>query len=183
MEWFFWLLLLWPFFEATTFASKSEFNYLLRLRHSTAAFLDYPFHVAAFCANQTSCNLEVFVIWDLNVVPTCILSLAIIVELRGIALNTLCTLLSLWNVTISISVPSQITWVCWHKGVLVLAGLVDVLHLKAIVRKLVRDAVGRSLILHTWICAISLCLWLVLELVIRMVWTLLLILFSHPSDC
>ena len=182
MERFFWLLLLWAFFKATAFASQSKFDYLLRLGHSTAAFLDYPFHVATFCANQTSCNLEILVVWDLDVVPTCILSLTIIVEL-SITLYTLCILLSLWNVTISVTIPSQIAWVCWNKGVLVLARLVDILHLEAVMRKLIRDAVGRSLIFHSWICPISLCLWLVLELIGRMVCSFLLILFSHPSDC
>ena len=158
MEWFFWLLLLWTFFEPTAFSSQPEFDNLLWLGHATTTFLDDSLHVAAFCTNQTSCNLEVLIIWDLDVVPTRILSLSITVELGGIALNALCILLSLWNVTSSISVPGQIAWVCRHKRVLILASLIDILHLEAVLSELARYAVLSSLVVYSRISWISLCL-------------------------
>ena len=158
MEWFFWLLLLWTFFEPTAFSSQPEFDNLLWLGHATTTFLDDSLHVAAFCTNQTSCNLEVLIIWDLDVVPTRILSLAITVELGSIALNALCILLSLWNVTSSISVPGQIAWVCRYKRVLILASLIDILHLEAVLSELARYAVLSSLVVYSRISWISLCL-------------------------
>ena len=158
MEWFFWLLLLWTFFEPTTFSSQSEFDNLLRLWHATTTFLDNSLHVAAFCTYQTSSNLEVLIIWDLDIVPTRILSLSVTVELGSIALNALCILLSLWNVTSSIPVPGQIAWVCRHKRVLILASLIDILHLEAMLSELARYAVLSSLVVYSRISWISLCL-------------------------
>ena len=158
MEWFFWLLLLWTFLEPRAFTSQPEFNYLLWLGHSTTTFLDNSLHVAAFCTYQTSCNLEVLIIWDLDIVPTRILSLSITVQLGSIALNALCILLSLWNVTSSISVPGKIAWVCRHKRVLILTSLIDVLHLKAMLSELAWYAILSSLVFYSRIPWVSLCL-------------------------
>lgn len=55
-------------FETWTFASESEFNDVLRVS-VFGTHLNYPFHVTAFGSNQPSCNLELFIIWDLYVEP------------------------------------------------------------------------------------------------------------------
>ena len=77
MKWFFRLFLLRTFLESWSLSSKSQFNDFLRLRHVLAALLDYPLHIATFRSNQTPSNLELLVVWDLDIISTRILGLTI----------------------------------------------------------------------------------------------------------
>ena len=145
MERFFRFFLLWTFFESWALASKSQFDDFLRLRHVLAALLDDPFHVAAFCTNQTSSHLELFVVRDLNVVSASILGLPITVEIRGIPLDTLRILLLLRNEVGRAVVLVVIARASWNKWVLILSCRVDALNLK---HRAKRGVLRKA----TWVC-------------------------------
>lgn len=65
--------LLGPFFEAGALAAEAKFDDLGHLGHVLAALLDYPLHVAALCPDQSTGNLELTLVGNLNVVATSIL--------------------------------------------------------------------------------------------------------------
>ena len=64
------LLLAGTFFETTALASQSEFDHVSRLWRIAAAHLDDSLHIDTLGSDQSSGDLEILIVLDLNVKPT-----------------------------------------------------------------------------------------------------------------
>jgi len=60
-------------FKSATLASQSEFDHIRRLWRIAAAHLDDSLHVHALGSDQSSGDLEILIVLDLNIKPTGIL--------------------------------------------------------------------------------------------------------------
>ena len=67
------LLFGWTLAEATAFASQAEFDHVCRLWYISTTQFNDTLHVDAFGSDKTSSNLEIFVVFNLNIESTCIL--------------------------------------------------------------------------------------------------------------
>ena len=85
IKWIVAFYLLRSFFETWALASKSQFDNLVGVDawiEVSTAVLNYSLHVGTFGANYSPCNLEFFLVFDLDVVTTGILdSLVLIIRL------------------------------------------------------------------------------------------------------
>ena len=122
------------------------------LRQVFAALLDNPLHVAALRSDETSCNLELLVVWDLDVVPASVFGLAISIGVV-VTLHILIVLHLLRDETGLIAVLSEISSPSLNKLVLSLNWLINILHFES-GSKLVRwdKPCLRSLVLHQLSC-------------------------------
>ena len=96
MEWLLRLFLARTLLEPRSLASQSKFNDVLRV-HVLWAVLYNPLHIASFCANQSPGYLELFIIWNLDVEPACVLD-SLVVDVRAeILVLRLVVSLVLWH--------------------------------------------------------------------------------------
>lgn len=67
------LFLSWTFLKARSLSSKSEFDDFSALWHILAALTNDTLHVASLGTDQTTGNLELFLIWNLDIISACVL--------------------------------------------------------------------------------------------------------------
>ena len=97
--------------------------------------------------------MELFVVWNLDIISTRILCLAITIEIISIALNSLRILLLLWYISSLVVILSVVGRVRGNKRVLILACLVDALHLEHRAKGCVLVETTRSSLWHQgWAC-------------------------------
>jgi hypothetical protein len=91
VEWFFGLFLTRTFLEIASLTSQPQFNdvVLHAPRRILRTNIDDSFHVATFSPNQSSCNLEFFLVYNLDVKSSCILNRIRIIVLTVIHLARL----------------------------------------------------------------------------------------------
>ena len=96
MKRLFWLLLLWSFLKSWALTSQSQLNNLSTWWHILAALANDTLHVATFGPDESTGNLKFFLIGNLDVKSTSILSRAIVdcvvvnVTLEALGLLMLC---------------------------------------------------------------------------------------------
>ena len=77
MERLFGLLLLGSLLEAGALATESQLDNLHSLWHVLAAVRNNSLHVAAFRTDQSTSDLKLALVWDLNIITASVLGLAV----------------------------------------------------------------------------------------------------------